>query len=70
MSDLRFPRTTIIPYGEVVKATLQRLGYPIELMDTHDFDLHGDVSPDKGSFTLTLLSARPKAAPKPEESKP
>lgn len=70
MSDHRFPRTVIIPYGDVVKATLRLCGYPEELVSTHDFELHGDVSPDKGSFTLTLLSARPKAMPKSEESKP
>lgn len=65
MSEPRFPRTAIIPYADVAKAMLRLCGYPPELAESHDFEFHGDVHPDKGSFTLTVLAARPKEQPKP-----
>ncbi|HEX2878799.1 MAG TPA: hypothetical protein VHO25_04610 [Polyangiaceae bacterium] len=65
MSDPRFPRTAIIPYSDVLKATLKLCGYPPEMAETHEFEFHGDVHPDKGSFTLAILSCRPKESQTP-----
>lgn len=56
----RLPRTVIIPYADLLKSALKIAELPDELATTHDFTFHGDVSPGKGAFTLTLLSATPK----------
>ena len=58
--DPTFPRTVIIPYGDLLKSALKLAGYPAEMAETHHFEFVGDVSAAQGCFTLQLREAKPK----------